>query len=265
MSRPLFPDIIVNGETISQADIAAEAQQHKAPPGKPGIAWRAAAKALAVRSLLLKEAHARALVPEPADLGDGRRETDDEALIRSLMDIAVNPVQPTDEDVYGFWKKDPSRYLSPPLWEASHILCACDVKDTDNVAKVKTRAASIAKAACANPKGFARLATDESDCSSKSNGGALGQLGPNDTVPEFEAVLAGMKPGQITEEPILTRYGFHVIKMDACADQHVLPFEAVQTQLREALQKAAWVDAAQVFVNDLVQSAEISGIDLRAA
>jgi hypothetical protein len=30
MNRPLFPDVIVNGETIPQADIAAEAQQHEA-------------------------------------------------------------------------------------------------------------------------------------------------------------------------------------------------------------------------------------------
>ncbi len=265
MNRPLFPDIIVNGATIPQADIAAEAQQHKAPPGKPGIAWRAAAKALAVRNLLLNEAHARALVPEPANLGEGRRETDDEALIRNLMDIAVNPTQPSKEDVYSFWKKDPSRYLSPPLWEASHILCACDVKDADSIAKAKERATSIANAAYKNPRGFARLARDESDCSSKSSGGVLGQLGPNDTVPEFETALADMKPGQITQEPVHTRYGFHVIKMDACADRHVLPFEAVQAQLSEALQKAAWVDAAQCFVNDLVQSAEITGIDLRAA
>ena len=43
MTRPLFPDIVVNGVTLDADDIAAEAQNHPAPRGKPGIAWRKAA------------------------------------------------------------------------------------------------------------------------------------------------------------------------------------------------------------------------------
>ncbi|HGG63137.1 MAG TPA: peptidase, partial [Rhodobacteraceae bacterium] len=39
-SKPLFPDVFVNGQEISAADIAAEAQNHNAPKDKPGWAWR---------------------------------------------------------------------------------------------------------------------------------------------------------------------------------------------------------------------------------
>ena len=38
------------------AAIAAEAQNHEAPKGKPGLAWRKAARALVIRELLLQEA-----------------------------------------------------------------------------------------------------------------------------------------------------------------------------------------------------------------
>ena len=48
--KPLLTDVTVNGEVIPAALIAAEAQNHPAPPGKPGLAWRAAAEALAVRA-----------------------------------------------------------------------------------------------------------------------------------------------------------------------------------------------------------------------
>ena len=44
MASPLLPEVAVNGETIPAAAIAAEAQLHPAPPGKPGLAWRAAAR-----------------------------------------------------------------------------------------------------------------------------------------------------------------------------------------------------------------------------
>ena len=54
----LFPDLVVNGETVPAAVIAAEAQNHDGPKGKPGIAWRKAANAVAIRTLLLQEARA---------------------------------------------------------------------------------------------------------------------------------------------------------------------------------------------------------------
>ena len=47
MRGPLQPDVVVNAERIPARLIAAEVQNHAAPPGKPGYAWRAAARALA--------------------------------------------------------------------------------------------------------------------------------------------------------------------------------------------------------------------------
>ena len=47
--KPLLPPVTVNGVTISPERIAAEAQNHPAPKGKPGLAWKAAARALALR------------------------------------------------------------------------------------------------------------------------------------------------------------------------------------------------------------------------
>ena len=78
----LFPDVVVNGETIPSAAIAAEAQNHSAPKDKPGIAWRKAAQAMAIRALLLQEARARGLAAEPLALAPGRGEPVDEARIR---------------------------------------------------------------------------------------------------------------------------------------------------------------------------------------
>ena len=86
MASPLQPEVAVNGETIPPAAIAAEAQMHPAPPGKPGLAWRAAARALAVRALLRQEASRAGLRAQPRDLGEGRR---DDALVASLLDGAA--------------------------------------------------------------------------------------------------------------------------------------------------------------------------------
>jgi peptidyl-prolyl cis-trans isomerase C len=262
MTAPLFPDLVVNGETVPHALVAAEVQNHAAPKGKPGIAWRKAASAVAIRTLLLQEARARGIPAEPAEVGPGRFETPEEALIRGLLDTAVEAETPSEEAIRAEWERDPSRFRAPPLWEVSHILVACDPRDETVRDALRPRAAELAAEAHANPASFARLARENSDCGSKGSGGALGQLGPGDTVPEFEAALRHLADGEITAEPVLSRHGWHVIRMDALAHGAVLPFEAVRPRIAEAMEKAAWTRAARSFVDNLVAAADIVGADL---
>jgi len=258
----LFPDIVVNGETVPHSTVAAETQNHAAPKGKPGIAWRKAANAVAVRTLLLQEARRRGLNPDPAEVGPGRFETEEEALIRGLLDDAVTVTPPDEDAVRAEWARDPERFRAPPLWEVSHILIACDPRNDEEREVARQRAADLAARAATHPEGFARLAGENSDCGSRNAGGALGQLGPGDTVPEFETALRGLADGAVTPEPVLSRHGWHVIRMDALAEGAVLPYEAVRPKIAEAMEKAAWARAARDFVAGLVAEAEITGADL---
>lgn len=262
MNAPLFPEISVNGEAIPATRIAAEAQNHPAPKDKPGLAWRAAARALAVRALLLQEARRRGLSAEPEALGEGQCETEEEALIRALVE-AEAPV-PAEAEVRAEWARDPSRFRSAPLWEVSHILCACDPQDDAAKAAALSRAKALAARLLADPAGFARLASAESDCGSRSAGGALGQLGPGDTVPEFEAALRRLAEDEVTAEPVLTRHGWHLIRLDALAERRELPYEVVHPRLAEALEKVAWARAARDLVARLVAAADVHGVDLGA-
>jgi peptidyl-prolyl cis-trans isomerase C len=146
----------------------------------------------------------------------------------------------------------------------SHILIACDPRDAAAKAAARARATDLAARALADPRGFARLAAEHSDCGSKSAGGALGQLGPGDTVPEFEAALRRLAEGDITPAPVLTRHGWHVIRMDAMAEGAILPYAAVRGRIAAALEKAGWARAARDVVAGLVARAEITGADLAA-
>lgn len=261
MNMSLFPDVVVNGETIPSAAIAAEAQNHSAPKDKPGIAWRKAAQAMAIRALLLQEARTRGLIPDPLELAPGRWETDDEALIRVLLDEAVLPDPVTDEAIRAEWARDPGRYRSTPLWDVSHILCACDPRDQIEAAAAEARAKSILARLGDCAKDFAHAAR-ESDCGSKAQGGHLGQIGPGDTVPEFEAALRGLSEDQTTPAPVLSRHGWHLIRLNALAQGQVLPFETVRPRIAEALEKAAWARASRDFVNRLGRQATITGASL---
>lgn len=110
MHSALYPDVIVNGELVEHRLIAAETQNHEAPKGKPGIAWRKAANAVAIRTLLLQEARTRGLSADRQEVGPARFETDEEALIRGLLEQAVDVPPHSEDEIEAEWKKDPSRF-----------------------------------------------------------------------------------------------------------------------------------------------------------
>ena len=260
--KELFPDVVVNGEAIPHTVVAAETQNQAAPMGKPGIAWRKAANALAIRTLLLQEARRRKLSPECNELAPGRKETNEEALIRSLLESEVAADKPTDAEIREVWARDPNRYRAPPLWEVSHILCACDPRDHGGREKAYARALSITEQVIGDPDTFGLIATRESDCGSKANSGKLGQIAPGQTTPEFESVLRGLTDGEITRQPKLTRHGFHIVRMDAVIEGRVLPYEAVRAKISDAIEKSRWALAAKDLVRGLAADATITGADL---
>lgn len=107
MAKPLFPDLVVNGETVPAALVAAEAQHHQAPKGKPGVAWRKAAEAIAIRTLLLQEARRLGLEARPDEIGPGQFETKEAALIGQLLDSAVEVNPPDEATIRAEWERVP--------------------------------------------------------------------------------------------------------------------------------------------------------------
>lgn len=261
--KPLLPPVVVNGVTISAELIAAEAQNHPAPSGKPGHAWKAAARALALRELMLQEANSAGLVADPIEIASGQWETDDEALVRQILDLRLEIDAVDDAALRKGYDAEPDRYRGPSLYEAAHILFPARPEDGPARAAARAEAERVAAELRRDPRRFADLARDHSACSSRQNGGLLGQLATGDTVPEFEAALAGMEEGAISA-PVETRYGIHLIRLDARARGAVLPFTSVLPHLREAAEKAAWVRASRDFAESLAQSATISGVTLAA-
>ena len=264
MIKPLFPDVSVNGQEISAADIAAEAQNHNAPKGKPGWAWRSGARALVIRELLLQEARKRDLQPQPMELDPGKFETDEEAIIRDLLDLAMTPKVPTADEIEAVYLANPDMFRAPTLYEPSHILFAADPSDTEARQDANTKALAALATLKSSPRDFAHLAKELSDCPSRDMGGQLGQLVSGDTVPEFEVAMDALKPGETCADPVPTRYGVHILRVDAIAIGDVLPLDRVQDQISEMLEKAGWATAANVFVQSLVEKAEIAGVDMAA-
>ena len=132
-------NVSVNGVAIARDAIQREMQHHAA--AKPIAAWQQAARALVVRELLLQEARRLAIVAEPLSDDEGRRETDEEAVIRGLIEREVSVPEPDDETCRRYYERNRARFRSSDIYEASHILFSA--LSTDREAHAQARADAI--------------------------------------------------------------------------------------------------------------------------
>lgn len=252
--------VTVNGVLITHDAISRETQNHPAP--RPIDAWKAAARALSVRELLLQEARRLDLRPNPLTDGEGRRETDEEALIRCLIETQVVTPDADADSCRRYYERNRARFRSPDIIEASHILIAARRGQADAYNAARERALALLSHLEAQPQHFAELAKEHSDCPSGATGGNLGQLTRGDTTPEFEQALLALHPGQTTATPVETRYGFHIVRLGRRIPGRELPFAAVRERIAEYLIERSRRQAIAQYVARLAAQAQLSGVDL---
>jgi peptidyl-prolyl cis-trans isomerase C len=90
----------------------------------------------------------------------------------------------------------------------------------------------------------------------------LGQIVRGQTVPEFEHVLQQLKEGQIAPIPVKSRFGAHVLKLDARAAGKPLPFDYVYERISMFLAEKDWRRGVARYIDGLVARAEIEGIEM---
>lgn len=156
-------------------------------------------------------------------------------LARKAETIAVDEKSTvTDKHVAAYYAEHKARYFRPKLYTASHIFVKVDPADNAEEKEVKrVRAEDLFKKAQSG-EDFYNLAYYQSDDRSRYVGGSLGSFHAGQTVPEFDAAIQKMKPGEIVG-PVRTMYGFHIIKLDTLEAERQLQFDEVSAKIRASL------------------------------
>ncbi len=258
----VMPQVSVNGVVIARKAIAAEVQN--CPAANPGEGWRAATRALVIRELLLQEAQRLQLAAvQEVDL-EGRKETEEDALVRALIAQEVAVPEADEATLRRFYAANPARFTTPPLYEADHILIAARQDDAAAFATAREQATALMALLADAPERFADLARAHSACPSAALGGSLGQIGPGDTTADFERALERLAPGDISG-PVETRYGVHLIRLNRRIDGELLPFDMVSGRIRAYLEEHVRRQAAAQYIALLIGRADIRGIALDGA
>ena len=83
---------------------------------------------------------------------------------------------------------------------------------------------------------FEELAKSKSkDPGSGANGGDLDWANPSNFVPEFSEAMKALDKGQMTEAPVKSQFGWHIIRVDDIRQAQLPPIEQFKPQIQQHL------------------------------
>ncbi|MFN8914910.1 MAG: peptidylprolyl isomerase [Betaproteobacteria bacterium] len=191
------------------------------------------------REVFLQEASRRGIAERPDvkfQLDVQRQNTLIQALMRDELD--KRPI--TDAEVAAAYEQQ-KKQMGEREYRARHIL----VEKEDEAKQIIEQLKRGAK--------FEELAKKSKDTGSAANGGDLDWAAPDAYVKPFSEALVKLQKGQITEVPVQSQFGWHVIRLDDVREAQFPPLAQVQGQIREALQQ----QRMQAFAEDLRKKAKV--------
>ena len=233
----------VNGTNIAESQLETIFKQNGAEAMINDEALRTRViDQLAVQLIAAKEAAKKGLDKEAEtkeQLEMARQSILATALVKDY--VKKNPV--TSDEINKEYEKLKAS-MNGKEFKARHILVKQEAEAKSLIAKLQ-----------ANPKSFEALAKEKSiDPGSKANGGDLGWFDPGQMVPEFSAALNALQKDQITQEPVKTQFGYHIIQLEDSRDRQFPPVEDVSAKLEEQLQQKKLA----AFLEDMKAKAKIS-------
>ncbi|MDN3555819.1 peptidylprolyl isomerase [Halomonas maura] len=248
------PPIRVGEADIDEGAIAQEMQYH--PADSAGTAQLKAARALVVRELLRQRAGQLGLAEsDEAAVEEG------DAAIAALLERELDVPEPAEADCRRFHATHPERFSEPTRLRVRHVLLAAAPDDAPGRDGGYRLAETLIRQLREAPERFTELAQRHSACPSKDAGGELGWLLPGQTVPELDRALQHLPEG-LHERPLASRYGWHVVSLDARVEGRVLPYEAVAERVRHSLKEQATRRALRHYLLALEAAIGVEGIAL---
>jgi peptidyl-prolyl cis-trans isomerase SurA len=154
-----------------------------------------------------------------------RRRVQDELTIVKLVNREVRSrLLINSSDVEAYYRAHPDRFTRPTRYRLRQIFLKTSDAAKSEADTIRTEAAHGAD--------FAELARRRSQGAEAARGGELGFVRRGELLPEIDAALDGMKPGDIS--PVITSpAGFHIINVVEIESGAVRPLEEVHRQAEE--------------------------------
>jgi peptidyl-prolyl cis-trans isomerase C len=231
---------IVNGKAVPKSRLTTLMQQASkaGQPVTPEMESRARDEVV-LREIFAQEAEKRG-IPATADYKAQLELLRQTVLIRELFSDYQKKSQPSEAEAKAEYDKVKSQSTGTE-YRARHIL----VEKVDEANKLIAEIKAGAK--------FEDVAKKNSkDPGSAENGGDLDFAKPDTYVPEFGQAMAKLKKGEMTETPVKTQFGYHIIKLEDTREAQFPSFEEVKAQITQRLTQSK----LQAYQEELRKSAK---------
>lgn len=236
---------IVNGKPIPKSRMTALEQQlaRSGRPVTPDMQNQLRDELIA-REILMQEASKRGIDATPA-FKDQLELARQSILIRELFNDVEKKNPVTDAEL----KEEYAKFLaanSGKEYRARHILVDSEDEARKLIAQIKGGAKfeDVAKKASKDP-------------GSGANGGDLDWASPNNFVPEFSDAMVKLGKGQMTDTPVKSQFGWHIIRLDDARDVKLPTFEELKDQQKAQLRNQLMQQKLAKFRDELRAKAKV--------
>ena len=238
LSTNLFAQnaVIVNGKSIPKAQLD-KLVQKSGQADSPQVRDQAR-EMLVTRELILQEADKRGVIQKES-VRDQLEQSRVGVLVAAVFEDFIEREGVTEADLKAAYENVKDQYTGKE-YHVEHILVEkeSDAKTITAQLKAGGNFEEIAKAKSKDP-------------GSAPNGGDLGWVSEKSLVPEFSKAMVQLKNGQITDKPVKSQFGWHIIKTLDSRDLKAPSIEEVKAQLKQMImadqnwQKAKFTEMMQ--------------------
>jgi peptidyl-prolyl cis-trans isomerase C len=214
---------IVNGKPVqkSRVDVLINQAVKQGQPKTPELEKQARDEVV-MREMFMQEAERRGL-SKSADVQQQYELAKQTILIRALFDSEREKNKVSDGEIQAEYEKLKAQSTGTE-YRARHILVEKE-DDAKNLIKQINGGAKFEDVAKKNSK----------DPGSAENGGDLDFAKPDAYVPEFSGALTKLKKGEMTQDPVKSQFGYHIIKLEDTREAQFPPLADVKPQIEQRI------------------------------
>ena len=190
-----------------------------------------------------------------------------------LIRLEIAPqVKIKDEATKSFYKKNKEKFSKPVLYQVRHILIGT-IQPPENLENKADQQKALRMTKMINEEAklkaedvllkiksggnFIKLAKEYSeDKASYKDGGMLGHLHPDSTIPEIAAAMVKLDEGA-TSSIIESSFGYHILKLDEIIPSKLIPFDKAETDILNILMKRETQELFKKYLIELEKNSKI--------
>ena len=222
ISAPCFAQnaVIVNGKAIPKTQLD-KLVQKSGQPDNPQVRDQAR-EMLVTKELILQEADKRGVIQKES-VREQLEQSRVGILVAAVFEDYVEKEGVTEAELKAAYESVKAQYTGKE-YHVEHILVEKEADAKAIIAQLKAGGnfEEIAKAKSKDP-------------GSAPSGGDLGWVTEKSLVPEFSKAMVQLKLGQVTDKPVKSQFGWHVIKMVDSRDMKAPSFDELKAQLKQMI------------------------------